>query len=492
VTVDRQRGVDVERVRREHPIQDVAAASGVELRPSGQGFVGCCPFHEDSTPSLSVGGVADRFHCFGCGAGSDVIDWAQRTAGVGFLDAVRLLDDRRDWSAAPVAPATARRPPEPPADVASCRRVLEVNALAWEHFTEAPRHGSAVAWLRDIRGIDVDPLERAAEGPVVGMADASWTEAVEALRRRGVSNGELLDADLAHRTRGGRLVDSYRSRVVVPVRDTAGRVTGFIGRDTTGDPAAPKYRNPTRTPGFDKSTALYRPAVLAVHPGATVVVVEGALDALSLAATAAAAGRADAFAPCTTSGVTVSAQQARAVLSLTAGLPVIALDGDPAGTDGTDRWVTRLCIEMRRPVLVTRLPSGVDPADWLAEHGRAGLSAFDPAAPDGSPILGVHPGLPDLELTRIALSRGTDAIRELARIVVPLLAELPPTETHRLVAGVEHAVAGASVAVSDVDRARIHAALTVAAQRPGVRALAAGWPASETSCEPPSYAPSLT
>lgn len=490
MTVDRARGVDVERVRREHRIQDVVAASGVELRRSGHGLVGCCPFHEDSTPSLSVGGVPDRFHCFGCGASGDVLDWVQRTAGVGFLDAVRLLDDRRDWPAAPVAAATARRPPEGHVTVTSRRRVLEVNALAWEHFTQPPRHAAAVAWLRDIRGIDVSHLERGADRPVVGMADASWTEAVEALRRRGVRDGELLDADLAHGTRDGRLVDSYRSRVVVPVRDSAGRVTGFIGRDITGHPAAPKYRNPTRTPGFEKSTALYRPALLPVHPGTTVVVVEGALDALAVAAAAATAGWADGFAPCTTSGVTVSAQQARAVLALTAGLPVIALDGDHAGTDGTERWVTRLCIEMRRPVLVTRLPDGSDPADWIADHGLAGLSAFDPAAPDSSDALGVRPELPDLELTRIALSRGPDAAREVARVVVPLLADLPPIDRYRLVARVEHAVADAPVAVSDVDRARIHAALTDAAQRPG--ALAARWPASETCWEPPSYAPSLT
>jgi len=491
VSLDRGGGVDVERVRREHPIQDLVAAFGVELRPSGHGFVGCCPFHEDSTPSLSVGGAPDRFHCFGCGASGDVIDWVQRSAGVGFLDAVRLLDDARRLPAA-VAFATAQRPPELRSAVTSRRRVLEVNALAWEHFTEAPRHASAVAWLRDIRGIDVDPLEQAAGGPVVGMADASWAEAVEALRRRGVSDGELLDADLAHRTRDGRLVDSYRSRVVVPVRDTAGRVTGFIGRDTTGHPAAPKYRNPTRTPGLDKSTALYRPAVLPVHPGTTVVVVEGALDALAVAAAAAATGQADGFAPCTTSGVTVSAQQARAVLSLTAGLPVIALDGDTAGTDGTQRWITRLCIESRRPVLVTRLPGGSDPADWIAEHGRAGLSAFDPAAPDSSDALGARPQLPAFDLARIALSRGPDAAREVARVVVPLLTDLHRIDRYRLVAGVEHSVADASVAVSDVDRARIHAALTDAAQRPGLRSLAAESPTSETSCEPPSYAPSLT
>src|SRR5450759_5390222 len=82
---------DVAAVRRDHPIEAVVAASGVELTRRGQGLMGCCPFHDDSTASLSVGGVADRFHCFGCGVGGDVIEYVHRFAGLSFLDAVQAL-----------------------------------------------------------------------------------------------------------------------------------------------------------------------------------------------------------------------------------------------------------------------------------------------------------------------------------------------------------------------------------------------------------------
>lgn len=180
------------------------------------------------------------------------------------------------------------------------------------------------------------------------------------------------------------------------------------------------------------------------------------------------------------------------MLSLAAALPVIALDGDTAGTEGTDRWVHQLCVESRRPVLVIRLAVGVDPADWLAEHGTAGLSAFDPAAPNGSALLGVRPEPPAVELTRLALSRGPDASRELARVVVPLLAELPRTEANRLAAGIERAVADTTGGVAEGDRVRLHAALAHATQQPRVRAFAASaGEAAEASWEPPSYAPSL-
>lgn len=84
--------VDVADVRRRHPIQDVVAAEGVELHRSGRGWMGCCPFHDDSTASLSVAGVQDRFHCFGCGVSGDVIDFVGRLRGLGFRDAVAHLD----------------------------------------------------------------------------------------------------------------------------------------------------------------------------------------------------------------------------------------------------------------------------------------------------------------------------------------------------------------------------------------------------------------
>ena len=153
-----------------------------------------------------------------------------------------------------------------------------------------------------------------------------------------------MELDLAQRTRSGDLIDTYRGRLIVPVLADGGGIDGFIGRDTTGDPRAPKYRNPTRTPTFDKSAALYRPTHHGLDAGANVVVVEGVPDALAIAAAAARAGEPAMFAPATTSGVTVSAAQSRAVLALHPKPPVIALDGDQAGREGTDRWLAALCV----------------------------------------------------------------------------------------------------------------------------------------------------
>jgi DNA primase len=428
--------VDVEQIRAAHPIEGVVAASGVELIPRGRGYMACCPFHDDSTASMSVGGVPGRFHCFGCGAGGDVIDFVRRQRGLGFTEAVHALEHD-----SPAPPFPARVPRSSPARrfTTTAERVIEINELAWRHFTTVGAVERARAYLRDERGIDVTHLRGASGGaPVAGYAPATWTDLTSHLRTQGVTDQELLDADLAQTSRQGRVIDTLLDRLVLPVRDPNGRVRGFIGRDLTGDRRAPKYRNPTRTPAFDKATVLYRPTVRQPSPDATVVIVEGALDALALAVHAAVNGQSERFVPCTTSGVTVSRAPAVQVLALHPRPPVIALDGDTAGAEGTARWVRALCLDRHRPALVTRLPHGLDPADWLHAQGAAGLAAFDRATCLTAGAEEVAPHLPGREIVRLCFDSEQEPIHlaiSAISAMIPLALRLPTRATQQLVAG---------------------------------------------------------
>src|SRR5665647_805716 len=150
---------DVAAVRAGHPIEVVVAASGVELTRRGQGLMGCCPFHDDSTASLSVGGVADRFHCFGCGASGDVIEYVARFTGLAFIDAVQALETGTAFHGA--APSTTRqvqRPAGPAQLTTTLQRAHAINFLAWEFFTASASVSVAEAYLRKSRGIDVGAL----------------------------------------------------------------------------------------------------------------------------------------------------------------------------------------------------------------------------------------------------------------------------------------------------------------------------------------------
>jgi len=368
--------VDVQAIRAAHPIEDVIASSGVELHQHGHSSTGCCPFHDDSTASLSVGAVPDRFRCSGCGVGGDVIEFVSRRYDLSFIDSIEALHNGTigTGAGAPLPSATNERDlPRISAD-----RGYEINQMAWEHFAAPVAAEFAQSYLARRRGIDLAALRAFSGGaPIVGYAGTGWTSLISRLHDRGVSDDELLVTDLAQFTRTGRLVDAYRGRIIIPVTNSAGQVSGFVGRDVTGDSRVPKYRNPTRTATFNKSLILYRPTHHALAADANVVIVEGVLDALAIAAAAARRGEMDRFAPCTTSGVNASHEQVCRVLALHPRPPVIALDGDQAGADGTGRWLAGIRLDGLRPVLVTTLPAGSDPAEWLAVHGDSGLSAFD-------------------------------------------------------------------------------------------------------------------
>jgi DNA primase len=431
---------DIAAIRHDHPIEDVVAASGVELTRRGQGFMGCCPFHDDSTASLSVGGVTDRFHCFGCGAGGDVIEYVHRLTGLTFTGAVQALQSGTAFhGAAPSPTRPVQRLTRAAEPTTTPQRGHTINNLAWEFFTTPANISAAEAYLRNARGIDIGPLCTAVGGePIVGYAKTGWHALTRHLRHQGVTDTELLELDLAQRSRTGELIDTYRGRLIVPVLQESGRIDGFIGRDTTGDPRAPKYRNPTRTPTFDKSTALDRPTHHGLDAGANVIVVEGVLDALAIAAAAAQGDQHAMFAPVTTSGVTVSGVQARAVLGLRPQPPVIALDGDQAGREGTDRWVTALCVERGRTALVTRLPDGVDPAEWLQHQGALGLQAFDRRYNVEVATDAPHPALPGRDLVRICLDQPGEPVDRILEVLTPLATQLSHSAARDLITQAEH------------------------------------------------------
>ncbi|TQM61714.1 CHC2 zinc finger domain-containing protein [Humibacillus xanthopallidus] len=414
--------VDVEDVRRRHPIEEVVAASGVELHRTGRGWMGCCPFHDDTTASLSVAGVADRFHCFGCGISGDVIDYISRLHGVGFREAVAVLDHTAEAgmpaSLAPRVPAVSHGAGARVIADVDPGRGYEINSLAWQWFSRPVAHTFAVSYLRHHRRIDLHAAELELGQALVGHSGHGWTALVDHLRGSGVTDDELVAMDLAQTSRQGRLIDTLRDRLIIPVTRPDGQITGLVGRETSGHPRAPKYRNPTRTPTFNKSECLYRPTHRSV-PDAAVVVVEGALDALAITAAASASRFIEQVAPCATLGTTTTPAQIQQVAGLSTEPVVIALDGDQAGADGTLRWVYALCRQGGQLALVSRLPDGLDPADWLARHGPDGLVAFHPTqrhttrdATSDAQVQAASPHLPGRELAALAIA-GSDPVSTL-------------------------------------------------------------------------------
>jgi len=162
-------------------------------------------------------------------------------------------------------------------------------------------------------------------------------------------------------------------------------VVGLIGRydgpRTPGKDGPPKYLNPTRTVTYDKSVNLYRPSAAGTRgtapllADAQVVLCEGTLDALAIAAMAASVGRSAEFAPVVESGVALSSTQWDAILAIHPRPPVICADGDATGRATSAKWAVEAARRGRESA-ITLWPEGHDPASYLAKHGTDGLTAI--------------------------------------------------------------------------------------------------------------------
>lgn len=261
----------------------------------------------------------------------------------------------------------------------------EVTDAAAQLFTAPPRWHAAKAYLRR-RGIEP---ERLGSPWIIGYAPPSWTRLVDNLRDR-FDDQALLDAGIARRSSRGTIIDTFRNRVIFGIRRSVDdrRVAGFIGRDLSGDPNAPKYLNTPRQPLFDKSTLLF-----GLHEGMRnaqarqPVVVEGPLDVLAIASRAdRAGGDLLPVAPC---GTAFTAAHARLVakVAFSRETPVVvAMDGDTSGRLAALNAGEQLR-NLGLDVLIGQLPIGTDPAGYLSRADHT----LDPFyAEHGLPLLTVR------------------------------------------------------------------------------------------------------
>jgi len=245
------------------------------------------------------------------------------------------------------------------------RSLAEVTAAAAEILNAAPRRRAAVTYLRQ-RGIDTAALP--GEWPL-GYAPPGWTRLVDQLRGR-FGDEVLLEAGLALRSSRGTLIDTFRDRVIFPIHDGCGRVAGFIGRDVSGNPDTPKYLNTRQTPLFDKGELVYglHEAHTTTPAARHLVIVEGPLDVLAIAARGHTIGTTDLL-PIAASGTAFTIAHARRVADIASGHHspvVVALDGDAAGRAAALRAGEKLR-SLGLDVRLAALPNGTDPADYLAQ-----------------------------------------------------------------------------------------------------------------------------
>ncbi len=247
----RIRDEDIAAVRDRSPIAELIGEH-VALRNAGGGNLkGICPFHDEKSPSLSVSPSRGLFHCFGCGAGGDVIRFVERIEHLSFAEAVENLASRANIQLRYVEGGSA-----PIRNQGQRSRLIEAHALAAAFYAEqlrGPQARAAREFLAE-RGFD----ETAAATYGCGYAPDDWDSLTKFLLGKGFSQAELVTGGLAKETQRGSLIDRFHRRLLWPIRDTSGDVVGFGARRLYDDDRIEaKYLNTPETPIYKKSQLLY-------------------------------------------------------------------------------------------------------------------------------------------------------------------------------------------------------------------------------------------
>jgi len=353
-----------ELVRQAIDIVDLVG-SFIPLRRQGRMFVGLCPWHEDTRPSLQVNPQRQSFKCWVCDIGGDIFSFIMKIEGVEFREALTMLADRAGIALQPVQSQPAGTPP-----AAYDKRVL-YQAMAWAEkqyhdcLLNRPEAEPARRYLQQ-RGITAESIEKFHLG--FSPAERDWI-----LRRAEGSQqrAKILEAIgiLAGSAESGTLYDRFKGRVLFSIRDAQGRPVGLGGRvlPELGSASPAKYINSPETPLFSKSNLLYGldAARDAIRKSRTALVMEGYTDCI----VAHQYGFGDAVAVL---GTALGESHIR-ILRRFADRIVLILDGDEAGQRRANE-VLELFVAQQVDLRILTLPEGLDPCDFLHQHGAAAFT----------------------------------------------------------------------------------------------------------------------
>ena len=404
-----------ERVKQAVDIVDLVG-SHIQLRRQGRNYVGLCPWHDDTRPSLQVNPERQSFKCWVCDIGGDVFSFVMKMEGVEFREALQMLADR-----AGIQVEKPRRHPAASGETASGshdasglqdtgstqqsggthdKRTL-LQAMAWAEkqyhgcLLESPEADAARRYLQE-RGITAESIERfqlgfsplerdwilrqvegrkgdrsnlpeRPEGCLAQIGPVPFSLNREKIERRA----KVLETIgiLVRPTEGGNPFDRFKGRLLFSIHDGQGRPVGIGGRvlPELGTTSPAKYINSPETPLFTKSKLLYGLDLAreTLRKTRTALVMEGYTDVI----VAHQYGFQNAVAVL---GTALGESHIR-LLKAHADRIVLVLDGDEAGTKRANE-VLELFIAQQADLQILTLPEDLDPCDYLHKYGTEAFS----------------------------------------------------------------------------------------------------------------------
>ena len=377
----------------------------VKLKKQGKNFHACCPFHNEKTPSFTVNGEKQFYHCFGCGAHGNAIDFLMNFDRLEFVESIEELATSHGLDVpyeAGSGPSQMERHQRQ-----SLYQLMENLNGFYQQGLQQSSAQPARDYL-DRRGLSADIINHFA----IGYAPAGWDNVLKRFGKQSEDRESLMEAGMLVSNDKGRTYDRFRDRVMFPIRDKRGRVIGFGGRVLGND--TPKYLNSPETPIFHKGRQLYGLyEAVKNHPEpARLLVVEGYMDVVALAQYGIDYAVASL-------GTSTTAEHIQLLFRSTDTV-ICCYDGDRAGREAAWRALETALPYMNdgRQLRFMFLPDGEDPDTLVRKEGKVAFEArMEQAMPLSSFLF-------DSLLLQVDLS-SRDGKARLSTLALPLITQIP-------------------------------------------------------------------
>lgn len=337
----------------------------VSLKKRGANHIGCCPFHNEKTPSFYVSPSKGIYKCFGCGEAGDAVKFLMKHEHFTYPEALRWLADKYHVEIKEEEMSDEERERQTERD-----GLFHVSEFAQKYFADLlynDEMGRAIGLSYfHSRGLSDDIIKRFG----LGYCLDEWTNFTDHALRNGYSQSVLEKTGLTIiKEDTGKKYDRFRGRVMFPIYSISGRVLGFSGRILSSEKQAAKYVNSPDSDIYNKSRILYGlyQARAAISKADKCYLVEGNVDVISMHQS----GVENTVASC---GTSLTVEQIRLIKRYTLNVTVL-YDGDSAGIKAALRAVDLLFAEGMH-VRVTLFPDGEDPDSYAQKYGSTALQDF--------------------------------------------------------------------------------------------------------------------
>ena len=337
----------------------------VSLKKRGANHIGCCPFHNEKTPSFYVSPSKGIYKCFGCGEAGDVVKFLMKHEHYTYPEALQWLARKYN-----IEIQEQELTPEEKQRQTERDGLFHVSEFAQKYFADLlfnDEMGRAVglSYFHQ-RGMSDDIIKRFG----LGYCLDEWSNFTDHALRNGYSEAVLEKTGLTiFKEETGKKYDRFRGRVMFPIYSISGRVLGFSGRILSSEKQAAKYVNSPDSDIYNKSRILYGlfQARTAIAKANKCYLVEGNVDVVSMHQS----GVENTVASC---GTSLTVEQIRLIKRYTPNVTVL-YDGDSAGIKAALRAVDLLFAEGMHVRLVL-FPDGEDPDSYAQKYGSTALQDY--------------------------------------------------------------------------------------------------------------------